>query len=111
LFAVWALSFWGGVWGGFLEKMVSNREKTTPKPTPLFWRSACNHNSFGRFRTIAKTLSPAFHAGNRGSNPLGDANYFNKLRFIVIATCGVDGSTDGFFILEDPAQHIFVPLA
>jgi hypothetical protein len=74
LFAVWALSFWGGVWGGFLEKMVSNREKTTPKPTPLFWRSACNHNSFGRFRTIAKTLSPAFHAGNTGSNPVGDAN-------------------------------------
>ena len=59
--------FWGGVWGGFLEKMLPNREKTTPKPTPPFWCSACNHNSSGRFRAIAKPLSPAFHAGNRGS--------------------------------------------
>jgi hypothetical protein len=57
---------------------------------------------------LAWSRTPAFHAGNRGSNPLGDANYINKLRFIVIAACGVDGSTDGFFILEDPAQHIFV---
>jgi len=65
--------FWGGVWGGFLEKMLPNREKTTPKPTPMFWRSACNHNSFGGFRAIGKTLLSAFHAGNRGSNPLGDA--------------------------------------
>ena len=55
---------WGGVWGSFLEKILPNREKTTPKPTPLFWRNARNHNSFGRFRTIPKTLSPAFHAGN-----------------------------------------------
>jgi hypothetical protein len=28
--------YWGGVWGGFLEKMFLNREKTTPKPTPPF---------------------------------------------------------------------------
>ena len=27
---------WGGLWGGFLEKILPNRGKTTPKPTPLF---------------------------------------------------------------------------
>jgi len=28
--------YWGGVWGGFLEKMFLNREKTTPKPIAPF---------------------------------------------------------------------------
>jgi len=30
------VKYWGGVWGGFLEKMFLNREKSTPKPTPPF---------------------------------------------------------------------------
>ena len=42
----------------------------------------------------------AFHVGNRGSNPLGDANNFNKLRFLATAVWGVDGSPDGFLFLE-----------
>ena len=27
---------WGGVWGSFPEKILPNREKNTPKPTPPF---------------------------------------------------------------------------
>ena len=53
--------------------MFLKREKTTPKPTPPFWRNVNIYSSFRQFGNVSETLSPAFHAGNRGSNPLGDA--------------------------------------
>ena len=37
--------------------------------TPLF-------HFFSRPHRLARPRTPAFHVGNRGSNPLGDANFF-----------------------------------
>jgi hypothetical protein len=52
--------------------MFLNREKTTPKPTPPFSGNVNIYNGFEQIGIFFETLSPAFHAGNRGSNPLGD---------------------------------------
>ena len=63
--------YWGGIWGGFLEKIFLNREKTNPKPIPPFWRNVNIYSIFRQFGNFSETLSPAFHAGNRGTNRVG----------------------------------------
>ena len=42
----------------------------------------------------------AFPVGNRGSNPLGDANNISKVHIFTTAVWGVGGSPDGFFFLR-----------
>ena len=54
---------------------------------------------FGLFQ---KTISSAFHAGNRGSNPLGDAGKINKL---IVYRKAADG-TDGFFVFRSQRSFL-----
>jgi hypothetical protein len=63
--------WWGGFWGSFFEKIFPNREKSTPKPTPLFWRYDNIYNFSSMLRADLKSRSSASHAGNPGSNPGG----------------------------------------
>lgn len=61
---------------------------------------------FWRFGLFQKTISSAFHAGNRGSNPLGDAGKINKLSVYRKAADGADGSTDGFFVFRSQRSFL-----
>jgi len=44
----------------------------------------------------------AFHVGNRGSNPLGDATDTDRLYTLNLAAWRADRSLGGFFIPKNP---------
>jgi len=88
--------------GGFEVITAEPATYTAKALIPVFLAKTPKVLCFGRFGLFQKTISSAFHAGNRGSNPLGDAGKINKLSVYRKAADG----TDGFFVFRSQRSFL-----
>jgi hypothetical protein len=76
----------GAPWVPFVFKKVLLLQKRHPNGTHGKTTKVRNGAIFLASGVFEKSMSGAFHAGDRGSNPLGDANNIKYLRDFQVRT-------------------------